>query len=350
MNPADPPNADPQNEAATVAGALLRAPIDAVEPVRGAGRNSRVYRVRAGPRCFALKHYPPYEARGRDRLGTELGALELMHRGGVACVPRVVGGDRERGYALLEWVEGDAVSAPSEADIDAAADFLTQIHRLRTTAAARGQPLAAEACLCGREVVAQIERRIARLGELAAAEPALAKFLAGDVAPLLAAIAAWAEAAYAEHGLDFGREIDDSSRTLCPADFGFHNALRIPTGRLFFIDFDYFGWDDPAKLVSDFLLHPGMALPDALKRRFAAAALGVYGGDPSFAVRLRTLYPLFALRWCLILLNEFLPERWTLRVHAGERADWQSAKRRQLDRAREWVQSLTSNFRWFPYA
>jgi hypothetical protein len=51
----------------------------------------------------------------------------------------------------------------------------------------------------------------------------------------------------------------------------------------------------------------------------------------------------------MILLNEFLPERWTDRVHAGARSDWETAKRRQLDRASEWVQSLRSNFRWFPY-
>ena len=110
-----------------------------------------------------------------------------------------------------------------------------------------------------------------------------------------------------------------------------------------------FGWDDPVKLVSDFLLHPGMALSESLKRRFADGAAQVYSADPAFPVRLRLLYPLFALRWCMILLNEFLPERWTDRVHAGVQSDWETAKRRQLDRSREWVQSLASNFRWFPY-
>lgn len=342
--------ADPRREAAAAAAALLRAPVDAVEPVRGAGRNSRVYRVRAGQKCFALKHYPPQETHTRDRLGVELRALDLMHRGGVAAVPRVVAGDPEHGYALLEWIDGEPVSAPDEADIDAAAGFLAQVHALRGVPAAREQPLAAEACLSGGEIVAQIERRIARLGELAADEPALGAFLAADIRPLLASIAAWAAAAYAEHGLAFGREIDEAARTLCPSDFGFHNALCTPAGHLVFIDFDYFGWDDPAKLVSDFLLHPGMALPEALKRRFAAAAIGLYGADPMFSTRLRVLYPLFGLRWCLILLNEFLPERWALRVHAGARSEWDDAKRRQLDRARDWVQSLALNFRWFPYA
>ena len=137
---------------------------------------------------------------------------------------------------------------------------------------------------------------------------------------------------------------------MCPSDFGFHNALRAPSGRLVFIDFDYFGWDDPVKLTSDFLLHPGMQLSEAAKRRFATAMGAVYGSDAEFRVRLPLLFPLFALRWCLILLNEFLPERWASRVAAGIEGEWAAVKRRQLDRASEWVQSLTSNFQRFPYA
>jgi hypothetical protein len=50
-------------------------------------------------------------------------------------------------------------------------------------------------------------------------------------------------------------------------------------------------------------------------------------------LRLATLYPLFGLRWVLILLNEFLPERWQRRLLAGERGDWSEAKARQLGRA-----------------
>jgi hypothetical protein len=340
---------DPYSEAAEVAGGLIGTKVRAVEPVRGSGRNSRVFRVHCAIDSFALKHYPPDQGRSRDRLGTEARALDLLNRHGITAVPRLVGSDPARGYILLEWIEGEGVAEPTEADIGAAVGFLADVHALRLADTGRAQPLATEACLSGAEIVCQIERRIARLAEFGPGEAALARFLASEVKPLLAAIAGWTEAGYREHGLAFGRPIDDSARTLCPSDFGFHNALRTPAGRLVFIDFDYFGWDDPVKLVSDFLLHPGMSLAEPLKRCFAGAISEVYGNDPGFPVRLRLLFPLFALRWCMILLNEFLPERWTDRVHAGLGSDWDTAKRRQLDRAREWVQSLRLNFRWFPY-
>ncbi len=157
------------------------------------------------------------------------------------------------------------------------------------------------------------------------------------------------KAAYAAAGLSLGQPVDAAAQTLCPSDFGFHNALRRPSGQLVFIDFDYFGWDDPVKLTADFILHPGMRLAETLKRRFAAAAIAVYCDDPAFRTRLALLYPLFALRWCLILLNEFLPERWANRINAGGQPDWEMAKQRQLDRAREWAQSLAATFQRFPY-
>jgi hypothetical protein len=116
-----------------------------------------------------------------------------------------------------------------------------------------------------------------------------------------------------------------------------------------FIDFDYFGWDDPVKLTADFLLHPGTQLPELLKHHFASAATAIYQTDDAFRTRLALLFPLFGLRWCLILLNEFLPERWADRVNAGGAADWQAAKEHQLDRARQWVHSLSANFRRFSY-
>ena len=102
-----------------------------------------------------------------------------------------------------------------------------------------------------------------------------------------------------------------------------------------FLDFEYFGWDDPVKLTADFLLHPGMTLAPAARRSFRLAAERRYANDPGFGARLDALYVLFGLRWVLVLLNEFLPERWEARVKAGVGADWDEAKKRQLARAME---------------
>jgi hypothetical protein len=69
-------------------------------------------------------------------------------------------------------------------------------------------------------------------------------------------------------------------------------------------------------------------------------AVELYGADPSFATRLGAHLPLFGLRWVLILLNEFIPERWQHRVLAGARQSWSDAKTTQLALASEFLAAL----------
>lgn len=325
--------------AAAVASALLGSPAEVSRLARG-GRNSRIWCVRSGPRAFALKQYPARREDERDRLAAEVGALRLMERHGIASVPRVVGVDAGRGYALLSWIDGSNVVAVGDADIDAAVDFLAAIHRLRAAPEAAQQPLAAEACLCGGEIERQIRERLRRLRRRAPGEPALIDFLDDSFTPALLRASAQARGAMAAAGCDFAAGLAKERRTLAPADFGFHNSLRRGDGSLAFVDFEYFGWDDPAKLTADILLHPGTSLAPPQRARFRQAAVRLYGNDPAFADRLSAYLPLFALRWVLILLNEFIPERWRRRVLAGDATDWSEAKARQLDRARAFLASL----------
>jgi hypothetical protein len=47
------------------------------------------------------------------------------------------------------------------------------------------------------------------------------------------------------------------------------------------------------------------------------------------------------LRWVLILLNEFIPERWRARALAGGGESWSGVKTRQLAHAKEFFASLS---------
>jgi hypothetical protein len=111
-------------------------------------------------------------------------------------------------------------------------------------------------------------------------------------------------------------------------------------GSLVFLDFEYFGWDDPAKLASDFVLHPGMDLTAELKKRFLDSISDVFRSDETFDVRLRASLPLYAMRWTMILLNEFLPDRWARRVMAGARGDHSAILKTQFDKARAMIRRV----------
>jgi Phosphotransferase enzyme family len=328
------------NQISGVAKSLAGAPIEAIEQV-GGGRNSRVFRIDCNGRRFALKQYPSRDDDPRDRLATEVGALRLMAQFKLTVVPQVVAIDASRGFALLSWIDGSPVEEVTTSDIDAAVAFLSAIHGLSETPWAEKQPLAAEACLSGEEIVRQIKTRLERLRVVGHSEPELIDFVDNSFAVAFSELVQKSRQQLARARLDFASELPQIWRSLVPSDFGFHNSLRCKDGSLAFLDFEYFGWDDPVKLTADIMLHPGCKLRPPLQQHFRRAALGVYGGDQNFALRLAAFYPLFGLRWVLILLNEFIPDRWQRRVLAGATESWTEAKARQLMLARGLLASVS---------
>lgn len=307
-----------------IAAKLLGAPVQNVMPAGGGG-NSRIYRVESVRGTFALKQYPTIAQDMRDRLGTERKTLEFFARHHVKSVPQWIDGSGS--FGMMSWVEGTLATEPNESDITQALEFIATIKRLSANADARALPPASEACLSAVEIQRQLETRLVRLAPGANAEPRLAEFLEQHLKPALASRMAKPLKAY-------NKELPAMQRCLIPADFGFHNALRDPSGKLTFIDFEYFGWDDPVKLAADFLLHPATQLPPALARQLEDGLLEVFADQPAFAARLKALYPCFGLRWALILLNEFLPERLKARAFARGEQDLEGLKSRQLEKAR----------------
>jgi hypothetical protein len=175
-------------------------------------------------------------------------------------------------------------------------------------------------------------------------------FLDHDFTPFLDEVARWSEARLNSAGMSSAEELDWTRRTLSPSDFGFHNALRQPDGPVIFLDFEYFGWDDPAKMIVDFLLHPAMDLSADLKRVFVSAILGRFGDWPALRARVESVYPLFGLKWCMIMLNEFLPDSFLRRQFAATApADRAALQHQQLEKARQMLGRIRHEYQTFPY-
>jgi hypothetical protein len=327
-------------ELAAVAERLVGDAVCAIAPARPGG-NNRLYRVetRRGD-VFALKAYPRQEGDPRDRLGTELKALSFMRRHGIDQIPGVVAADSQDGYALYEWIEGEPPAADANS-LSAVLVFVRALERLSSAEGAALLPLASEACLSAAEIVTQVDRRATALSAIAEDHPELSAFLRGDFRRARERVVTAAREDYTRVGLGFDSPIDPARRRLSPSDFGFHNALVRPDGTVVFLDFEYFGWDDPAKLCCDFVLHPGMDLTDELQQRFLRGVNDIFAADPALPHRLAACMPLYGLRWTMILLNEFLPERWQRRLAAGLSGNRPQVLRRQLAKAKTMLARVT---------
>ena len=125
--------------------------------------------------------------------------------------------------------------------------------------------------------------------------------------PAWRAVRTGALAAAERLGLAPDAEIDAADRCVSPSDFGFHNALIAADGRISFLDFEYAGWDDPAKLLGDFFSQVAVPVPDRHLPAFAAR-LAARTSDPArHRARFDILLPVYRVKWIAIILNDFLP-------------------------------------------
>ena len=304
------------------------------------GRNSQAWcgRTERGGRFFAKVYYrgPGSVA---DRLAHEVAALRFCAEHDLRCVPGLIAVDAATDTLLLELIDGTPVPAASvsEADLDAAVGFLEALHGLREQPGAERLPLAAEAFFSVGEVIENVETRFKRFAQVARTDrmgAALDEFLELRFAPSWNSAVRRVREHLAARGASLRDELPRSQRSLSPSDFGFHNALRRRDGSLVFFDFEYFGWDDPAKTAVDFCLHPGMGLSPEQGGRFRERFLARFDSDGSLRARVDAVWPLFGLKWCLILLNEFLREdRERREFSAGAELDRGEVLTRQLDKA-----------------
>ena len=85
--------------------------------------------------------------------------------------------------------------------------------------------------------------------------------------------------------------------------------------KLYFLDFEYFGWDDPIKLICDFFWHPGNNMSKKLKDRFLNKVTNFFSKKyKNFKNKLYVLLPLYGLRWSLIILNCFVKKNYKNKI------------------------------------
>lgn len=305
-----------------------------LEPLAG-GANNRVHRARtASGRDYIVKQYFTRANDTRDRYQSEHSFYTFAwDTAKVRCIPEPLAWDETDRLGAFALIEGTRPEQATAEDVNAALDFFTQLNHSRTRADAI-RP-AAETCHTLAEHIATVQSRMDRLTGISGTDPidaAARTFVNEELFP------AWQNALH-HPALKAALADDDADaaplpRCVSPSDFGFHNTIRRTDGSLVFFDFEYAGWDDPAKLVCDFFCQPAIPAPVECYDTFVARVAAALGctSPAVLAARCRLLLPVYQLKWCTIMLNEFLPAGSNRRRFAGT-ADIVARKTTQLAKA-----------------
>jgi len=338
---------------------LLGCEVTAIERIEG-GRNTQVYVFSCGTKKskkYIAKQYFCHDYDVRDRLGVEFSSLNFLWNNGIRCIPKPVIADKNYNAVIYEYIDGKKISPDevTEKDIDFATNFLVQLEKLKTKKESDNLAVASEAGFSLKEIISSIQNRLNKLTSTPDNTPQykeLHKFLNNELIPSFNKIVEWSKAKIAESGSSYSYVLKKEERTLSPSDFGFHNALRKKSGEIIFLDFEYFGWDDPAKMIADFLLHPhpAMNLDDSLKKRFVSNLLKHFKNFKNLPRRLKAVYPLFGIKWCIILLNEFVPEFYLRRKFASkDKLEKSRLQAEQLEKAKNMLKKIIKEHKNFPY-
>ena len=306
------------------------------------GANNRVWEVKTLQGKYLLKQYFRSPEDSRDRFASEKAFYTHAQSKVPGKIPQVQGWDPEGEAGLFVWVEGRKLTEPevTGARVQEALEFFTALNRLPLPNLS-DLPSAAEAAWTVCEHLDLVNCRIGRLQQISGkdSEAEEARHLVREkVMPAWERIFKTANREWPEKG----RGTHRATACVSPSDFGFHNSLLGGDDRLRFFDFEYAGWDDPAKMAADFFCQPRIPAPASEFPRVAARLAELFPQDAEVAERATSLWPVYRMKWICIMLNEFLPAGKTRRGFSlGEEA--QAALRRQrLEAVRGSLEKLNS--------
>ena len=273
------------------------------------GINNQVFLCEDDSRKWLIKAYPHSGSEGQVRMNAEVEFLRFAAQAAPSFVPKLYHVDKERRCVVMEFIEGDMFKegfAASSDSIGEATTFFCQLNADQEMAKHFIHQVAAEGFLSIREHLQNISNRIRLMcyDHIDMQYRDQAKSLIGFLYNGLEKIDK-ATIKKIEKG-EIVDSIQTSKRIISPGDFGFHNARITRRGRIYFFDFEFAGWDDPAKTAIDFLLQPKVPIKMEVSTLIAAI---INTKRNEITCRIDALMPILCLKWICIILAILQPSK-----------------------------------------
>jgi len=313
----------------------LGASVRSLERLRG-GINNRVFRCSTGNQHWVIKGYAPIQPGQRDRMQAEVDFLRFAAQAAPSFTPELLQVDPERRCVVLEHLEGKAFPegvSPSEEAVGEAVEFFRQLNAEPRLARESIQLDAAEGFLSLQEHLGNVRQRLEGMG-CAHLEAALRSQAETLLQQLHTELAHTQErtTSLIDQGM-VADAIAPEERCVSPSDFGFHNAIRTAAG-IRFIDFEFAGWDDPAKAALDFTLQPRVPVAKVCSPLLAAWPLEQRQAVLS---RCEPMGPILRLKWLCILLAVLHPPRLEHMLIVMPKEESGSLIQSRLEKARQYL-------------
>lgn len=309
-----------------------------INPFKRIG-NNRTYTIESDNYRYFAKQFFQNEGDKRDRFNAELAFGRYAEKAAPGFTPHIVIVDADNHIIIYEFINGSALQKDQigEKEVKQAASFFCALNKKTSHEFTDTLLPASEACFSIGNHLTLINNRIEQIG--------LIKPLSDEDRDALVLVEkikkAWnrlVEEIYSackSEGLDLNDELIPECRVISTSDFGFHNALINKEGELTFLDFEYAGWDDPAKMLGDFFGQIQIPVPETFFDYFIELTFSNLPLSEYLIKRAKILYPAFRMKWACIAMNVFLPVHLDRRKFSNPDLDVGELKRTQLTKAND---------------
>jgi len=287
------------------------------------GRNSQVFLIEEGNNKWVVKKYHQHAKDPRNRLENETIFLSYLKDIGIAGVAEPIAVDIEKNLGLFSYLPGVIPKSINDDIVYQAAEFIRAINEFRSEKAAKNLPKASETSFSVISHLNLVKHRVNRVNQIDPNGPIqkeVLTFVRSKLVRSLDNITADIINQYSDGKLK--RVLPHESRIISPSDFGLQNML-VENNTIHFLDFEYSGWDDPAKLICDFGCHPEIPIKKQYLESFKDSFYSWFDGAEDSIRRSEILMNLYRLKWCCIILNEFTATGEHRRAYAGEAKDYE---------------------------
>ncbi len=272
------------------------------------GKNNRSFLVIKENKKFLLKYYKRDDFIKRNRLKAELNFLNLMIKGGFKNVPIPIKFNIEKNWILLSWMDGNNIKKINKSHIRKLIFFVNELQSLRNNELINTIQNASEACFNLNDHIKIVFFRLnlleKRLGNLS--------FLPSDIYEKFKKLISLMIYEFKKISLEIKTKdknllflnLNPRQKILSQSDIGFHNIFINNNDDLLFYDFEYAGWDDCFKMISDLVLQPEGCL-DSKFFQISKPLLNNYIKTIEDKERLKQTIFLYRIKWTCILLNNF---------------------------------------------
>ena len=299
--------------------------------------NNRTYIIESGSIKYFAKYFFRDKDDLRDRFNTEFSFVKYAEKTAPGFTPKILHTDPENCLIIYEFINGKPLvkNQISEYEVLQAATFLKQLNKKLSLNENVYLPPASEACFSINDHLMLILNRINQLANIPtdSIENLKALNLVQQINEIWNNETIRIRRACKEDGIDMFKQIDSSEKIISPSDFGFHNCLIMDDHKVVFLDFEYAGWDDSAKLVGDFFGQIQIPVPDKFFDYFTDLIFKDFHSSIQLKKRAKILLNAFKLKWACIALNIFLPLHLNRRKFSNPDLDVVLLKNEQLQKA-----------------